>query len=105
LTVFPVTDYLAAISVGMVKAAPLLDLAYGEDAAAEVDMNVVMTGKKRLVEIQGTGEEATFTRAELLSMLTLAESGIEALVAMQRQALGEVASLIGGGARGHNRPS
>ncbi len=105
MSVFPVTDFLAAVSVGVVRGVPLLDLAYSEDAGAEVDMNVVMTGTGRLVEVQGTGEEATFTRTELLDMLTLAETGIVSLVELQRQSLGDVALLIGGGTRGVNRPS
>ncbi|MBT9154543.1 MAG: Ribonuclease PH [Firmicutes bacterium] len=105
MAVFPITDYLAAISVGLVKGVPLLDLAYSEDAAAGVDMNVVMTGNGKLVEVQGTGEETTFTRTELLDMLALAESGIGTLVGLQQQSLGDVAFLIGGGARGINRPS
>jgi ribonuclease PH len=105
MAVFPVTDYLAAVSVGLVQGTPLLDLAYTEDVAAEVDMNVVMTGGKRLVEIQGTGEEATFSHTELLDMLALAESGIVTLIGLQQQSLGDVARLIGGGPHGANRPS
>ncbi len=105
MAVFPVTDYLAAVSVGVVKGVPLLDLAYNEDAAAEVDMNVVMTGTGRLVEVQGTGEEATFTRSELMDMLSLAEAGVATLVGLQQHSLGEIALLIGGGAGGANRPS
>ncbi|MBS3986108.1 MAG: ribonuclease PH [Selenomonadales bacterium] len=105
MSVFPVTDYLAAVSVGLVQGMPLLDLAYTEDVAAEVDMNVVMTGSKRLVEIQGTGEEATFSHTELLDMLALAESGIVTLIGLQQQSLGDVARLIGGSPHGTNRPS
>ncbi len=80
-------DSVAAISVGLVDGRPLLDLDYREDVAAEVDMNVVMTGAGRFVEVQGTGEEATFSEAELHLLLSLARSGIEQLTALQRQTL------------------
>jgi len=82
-------DSVAAISVGMVDGAPLLDLDYSEDFAAEVDMNVVLTGSGRFVEIQGTGEEATFSDKELQTMLRLARSGIEKLREIQKKALGK----------------
>lgn len=93
---YPITDYLAAISVGVVNGLPLLDLQYTEDVAAEVDMNVVMTKKGRFVEVQGTGEEATFSREELNTLLALAEGGISSLISLQADALGEIAGLIGG---------
>jgi ribonuclease PH len=80
-------DSIAAISVGMVDGAAVLDLDYNEDSSADVDMNVVMTGAGEFVELQGTGEEATFTRAQLDEMLGLAETGIENLLAAQRTAL------------------
>jgi ribonuclease PH len=85
----PLTDSVAAISVGMVAGKPVLDLNYAQDSAAEVDMNVVMTGRGRFVELQGTGEEATFDDVELAAMLKLAKSGIRELVALQKAALGK----------------
>lgn len=84
----PLNDQIAAISVGVVDGEPVLDLDYNEDSAANVDMNVVMTGSGEFVEIQGTGEEATFSRSQLDSMLELAESGIQKLLAEQRKVLG-----------------
>lgn len=84
----PVSDYVAAISVGVVDGEPLLDLCYEEDVKAAVDMNVVMTGGGRFVEVQGTGEEATFSREELDQLLGLAEHGVKELVAVQRDAIG-----------------
>ena len=92
---FPVTDFLAATSVGMLEEiGAVLDLNYVEDVDAEVDMNIVMTGKGRFVEVQGTGEEATFTRDELNELLALGEAGIQNLVEEQKKALGELAQLI-----------
>ena len=92
---FPVTDYLAAISMGIGDNGPMLDLCYEEDSAAVVDMNVVCTGKGQLVEVQGTGEHGTFTRDELNELLDLGESGTKALMQVQREALGEVGDLVG----------
>jgi len=83
----PVREAVAAVSVGRVKNHMLLDLDYGEDSAAEVDMNVVMTGSGKFVEVQGTGEEATFTRAELDRLLRLAARGIRQLIELQGKAL------------------
>ena len=77
---FPVRDYVAAVSVGIVEDEPRLDLCYLEDFAAAVDMNVVMTGSGRFVEIQGTGEEAVFDEDQLACMLTLARKGIRELI-------------------------
>lgn len=92
---FPVTDFLAATSVGKLEEiGSVLDLNYVEDVDAEVDMNIVMTGKGRFVEVQGTGEEATFSREELNELLALGEAGIQGLVAEQKKALGEIANLI-----------
>jgi ribonuclease PH len=93
---FPIVSFLAAVSVGVVDGVPLLDLFYPEDSAADVDMNVVMTGEGRFVEVQGTGEESTFSREELAELLKLAEQGILELVSMQKQVLGEIAELVGG---------
>jgi ribonuclease PH len=81
------TDSVAAVSVGMVDGRPVLDLSYAEDSTAEVDCNVVMTGAGRLVEVQGTAEGEPFSRADLDSMLDLAESGIKALTQFQRDTL------------------
>jgi ribonuclease PH len=83
----PLTDAVAAISVGVIEGVPLLDLEYVEDAACGTDMNVVMTGSGGFVELQGTAEGAPFTRPELDMMLQLAERGIRELVAAQRAAL------------------
>jgi ribonuclease PH len=83
------TDSVAAVSVGLVEGAALLDLNYAEDAAAAVDMNVVMTGAGRFVELQGTGEEATFDDRELAALLKLARGGIASLAAEQKAALGK----------------
>ncbi|MEC2294922.1 ribonuclease PH [Bacillus subtilis] len=86
----PITDFLAAISVGIDKEqAILLDLNYEEDSSAEVDMNVIMTGSGRFVELQGTGEEATFSREDLNGLLGLAEKGIQELIDKQKEVLGD----------------
>jgi ribonuclease PH len=82
----PIVEPVAAVSTGRVKDAFLLDLNYEEDVAADVDMNVVMTGSGRFVEVQGTGEEATYTREELVTLVTLAEKGIHELVDLQQAA-------------------
>jgi len=86
---FPLVDSVAAVSVGICDGKSTLDLDYVHDVDAEVDMNVVMTGRGRFVEIQGTGEEATFDDDQLQSLLKLARKGIQQLVAIQRQALGK----------------
>ena len=83
----PIRDAVAAVSVGIVKGAPLLDLEYVEDAACGTDMNVVMTGAGGYVEVQGTAEGAPFTHAEMAQLLALADKGIRELVAAQRAAL------------------
>lgn len=83
------SDYLAAVSVGIVGGTPLLDLNYEEDVAAEVDMNVVMTGQGRFVEVQGTAEKTPFTRSRLDHLLDLGWSGIRSLVEVQRTVLSE----------------
>ena len=87
LRISPVGDLCAAVSVGIVGALPSLDLDYIEDSSAEVDMNVVMTGDGKFIEVQGTAEGAAFSRGELDSLLGLAESGIAELFAMQREML------------------
>ncbi len=85
----PLSDSVAAISVGIVEGRPVLDLDYVEDVDAEVDMNVVMTGGGRFVEVQGTGEEATFSEDELAALLKLARGGLAEIRELQKQALGE----------------
>lgn len=82
----PIQDFLAAVSVGKVEGVPILDLAYPEDSHAEVDMNVVMTGAGKFVEIQGTAEEVPFDRSELDQFLALAEKGIRELMSEQKAA-------------------
>ncbi|OUM96124.1 MAG: ribonuclease PH [Thermobacillus sp. ZCTH02-B1] len=94
---YPITDFLASVSVGIVDGRPLLDLNYAEDSNAQVDMNVVMTGSGRFVEIQGTGESTPFSREELTRLLALAEGGIRQLIERQREALGEIGARIGAG--------
>ena len=83
-----ITDYLAAISVGIVEGQPVLDLCYVEDAQAEVDMNVAATGSGKFIEVQGTSEGAPFDRGQLDAMIDLAQGGIQQLVAAQREILG-----------------
>jgi ribonuclease PH len=84
---WPVTDFVAAISVGMIGGGAVLDLNYAEDSKAGVDMNVVATGKGRFVELQGTAEGATFSEEEMQQMLALAQAGIAQLVEKQREVL------------------
>ncbi|HLN62990.1 MAG TPA: ribonuclease PH [Symbiobacteriaceae bacterium] len=90
----PIKDYLAATSVGVVGGVTLLDLAYDEDSRAEVDLNLVMTGRGGFVEVQGTGEEGPFTRTQLDGMLATAESGIQRLIAIQRASLGALGAEV-----------
>jgi ribonuclease PH len=80
---FPV----AATSVGVVEGRPLLDLCYEEDSRAEVDFNVVMTGERKFVEVQGTAEHGTFDKESMAGLITLAEKGIEESFAIQRDTL------------------
>ncbi|MFV2050193.1 ribonuclease PH [Metabacillus litoralis] len=95
LKTLPITDFLAAISVGIdSEYGEILDLDYKEDSSALVDMNVIMTSSGHLVEVQGTGEEATFTRHELNSMLDLSEIGIKALIEEQKAVLGDVSLIV-----------
>lgn len=95
LPVFPIKDFLAAVSVGVLEEGPVADLDYVEDFAAHVDMNLVMTGKGEFVEVQGTGEEATFTRQQLNELLDLGEQAIHQLIAVQKETLGALAEEIG----------
>ncbi len=85
----PVKDYVAAISVGIIDGEVRLDLPYVEDSNAEVDMNVVMTGAGKFIEVQGTAETNPFSSDNLQEMLGLAESGIKKLIAIQKEVLGE----------------
>jgi ribonuclease PH len=85
----PVLQPVAAISVGVIDGTPMLDLEYTEDVRAEVDMNVVMTGDGRFVEVQGTAEGVAFTRADLDALLGLAEGGISEIVAAQQEMIAE----------------
>ena len=95
ITSFPVKSYLAATSVGIIEElGAVLDLNYHEDSRALVDMNVIMTGAEEFVELQGTGEEATFTRAQLNELLDLATAGINQLFESQKEALGPIAEKI-----------
>ncbi|MGB3261446.1 ribonuclease PH [Paenisporosarcina sp.] len=92
---FPVTDFLAATSVGIDgELGAILDLNYIEDSSANVDMNIIQTGSGQFVELQGTGEEATFTRQQLNEMLDLGDEGIQQLIAIQKEVLGEIADRI-----------
>ena len=86
----PLSDYVAAISVGIVDTEPLLDLAYEDDSRAEVDMNVVKTGNGRFIEVQGTAEAAPFGQDALLMLLDLADEGIKQLVEKQRAIVGHL---------------
>jgi len=90
LVKIPLKDYVAAISVGIFNGRPVLDLNYAEDSKAEVDMNVVMAGTCEFVEVQGTGEHATFSRKEIDALLKLAEKGIKELFEIQKKALGNL---------------
>lgn len=98
----PITDYLASVSVGVVKNKICLDLNYEEDSQAKVDMNVVMTGAGKFVEVQGTGEESPFSREELNELLAAAETGIRAMIEKQKEALGALAATVGDGANAAN---
>ena len=86
----PLSDYVAAISVGIVDTEPLLDLAYEDDSRAEVDMNIVKTGNGRFIEVQGTAEALPFGREALLTLLDLADAGIKELVQKQKAIVGHL---------------
>lgn len=87
LKAMPVRDYVAATSVGLVRGEPLLDLCYEEDSQADVDMNVVMTGAGRFVEVQATAEHSPFDDAQMERLISLARSGISRLVELQKKAV------------------
>ncbi len=89
LTEAPITDYVAAVSVGVVNGEVVLDLCYEEDSKAAVDMNLVMTGSGKFIEIQGTGEERPFDKEELNQLLSYGEKGIKELLAIQKQIIEE----------------
>ena len=90
LNVLPITDFVAATSVGKIGEELRLDLAYEEDSAAQVDMNIVKTGRGRFVEVQGTAEAAPFTDEELNGLMALADKGIKELILIQKKVLGDV---------------
>jgi len=90
LPAWPVRDYVAAVSVGIVDGKFVLDLDYEKDVKAEVDMNVVMTGAGRFVEIQGNAEHKTFSQSDLNRMLALAAQGIRKILVVQKQVLGDI---------------
>ena len=94
LPALPLRDFVAAASVGMVGGHAVLDLNYAEDASAEVDMNVVMTGRGGFVELQGTAERAPFDEGQMTALLALAQNGINALIAMQKVILKEKAEAL-----------
>ncbi|MCJ2013754.1 ribonuclease PH [Methylobacterium sp. J-076] len=87
ISVDPLRDHVAAVSCGIYKGVPVLDLEYEEDSAAETDANFVLTGKGGIVEVQGTAEQEPFSEAQLLELLRLARSGTERLVALQKEAI------------------
>jgi ribonuclease PH len=86
----PITDYVAATSVGVIAGTPMLDLAYDEDSRAEVDMNVVKTSDGRFIELQGTAETKPFDRPSLDALLALADTGIKELMDRQREVVGKI---------------
>jgi ribonuclease PH len=89
----PIRDYVAATSVGIVEGSLLLDLAYEEDSRAEVDMNIVMTGKGKLIEVQGTAEREPFSKEQMDKLLVLAEKGISQLTDAQKESIGKYLDL------------
>jgi ribonuclease PH len=96
---WPVVDFVAAVSVGMIGGVAALDLNYGEDSKAGTDMNVVATGKGKFVELQGTAESQAFSEEELHAMLALARAGINQLVEKQREVLAPQLTRVDGVAR------
>ncbi len=89
----PLSEFVAGVSVGIIDGVPVLDLCYEEDCSAQVDMNIVMTGSGKFIEVQGTAEHDPFDRSELDQLLDLGKKGISELVAMQRKVLGEGLSV------------
>jgi len=92
----PVTDFMAAVSVGIAEDKEMLDLCYEEDSKAETDMNVVMTGSGKFIEIQATAEKEPFGKEQFDKLLELAKKGIEELIMLQKDVLGQVSDDIGG---------
>jgi ribonuclease PH len=99
MTSWPINSFIAAVSVGLIGGVPTLDLNYEEDSKAGVDMNVVATDKGRFVELQGTGETATFTEEEMNALLALAKSGISQLIEKQREVLSQLLTRVDNMAR------
>ncbi|MDB5083778.1 MAG: ribonuclease [Bacilli bacterium] len=95
LQALPLTDFIAATSVGIVGSRAVLDLCYEEDSNAQVDLNLVMTGRGSFVELQGTGEESPFSKDQLTEMIELGTGGITQLIGIQKQVLGQVAEHVG----------
>jgi ribonuclease PH len=85
ITSIPLTDYVAAISVGIVNGEKCLDLNYEEDSGAEVDMNIIMTGSGKMVEVQGTAEKKPFSAKDLNDLISLAKNGIDDLIGLQKK--------------------
>lgn len=83
----PLSDYVAAVSVGILGGRPILDLDYNEDSSAEVDMNIIMTGKGRFIEVQGTAEREPFTKEDMNSLLALAKKGVDEMVVLEKKVL------------------
>lgn len=96
-TIYPIRDFVSAVSVGIVNDTRMLDLCYLEDSRAKVDMNVVMTDSGEFVEIQGTGEQNPFTREDLKELLALAEKGIRSMISAQKDSLKMDSLWIGTG--------
>jgi ribonuclease PH len=93
--IFPVKDFLAATSVGLLQDGAVLDLCYQEDSSAVVDMNVVMTGNGQFVEVQGTGEKHPFSKEQFSELLALGEQGVRELINYQKEVLGQVSWKVG----------
>lgn len=91
----PVSNFVSAVSAGVVEGMPLLDLCYEEDFKASVDMNIIMTDDGKFVEIQGTGEGYTFSQEELEELIILGQKGNKELISLQRDVLGEIGDLVG----------
>jgi ribonuclease PH len=96
---WPISAFVAAVSVGMINGVPSLDLNYEEDSKAGVDMNVVATDKGRFVEVQGTAETTTFSEEEMNALLALAKAGIAALIEKQREVLAPLLARVDNVAR------
>ncbi len=97
---WPVLDFVAAASIGIVKGEPMVDLTYDEDSGADVDMNVVMTGSGRFIELQGTAEGKPFERSDLDALLALASGAVTRLVAEQKKVLQDVKEMTAAGQSG-----